>query len=468
MSCSGAAATAGSCRAPRSTLPADRAGRAERGPAGAGTGAATAGRGRRRAGRRPGPGARPATSRRPRPGCPAPPTSRRRPRTREALDGHRPAARAAGRRRAGRRRRGAARRARPGRAAVAVRAASAASTGLRRDAPSEPTGPRGSSRRADALVTLAHRRAHAPSRAPSGRGTMPITGDPRSPGVSDPTVSRAPRPQVARPHRVADCCRRGTTRLATLPPRRHRRRRPGAAAAPPAVRSAPEGSPCLPSRSTPDVAVRAAGRASPGAAAPTRRGFRHDRRDRRPRPTRDPVFALHAGGKLEVVPRIPLRDRRDLSLAYTPGVAEVSRAIAADPRAARRLHRPRQHRRRGLRRHRRARPGRHRPRGGDAGHGGQGVAVQALRRHRRRPDLPGHDRRRRDRRHRRPAGPDLRRDQPRGHLRAALLRDRAPAAGAARAAGLPRRPARHGGRRARRPAQRRAGASAASWRRCGW
>jgi len=43
------------------------------------------------------------------------------------------------------------------------------------------------------------------------------------------------------------------------------------------------------------------------------------------------VFALHAGGKLEVVPRSPLRDRRDLSLAYTPGVAEVSRAIAADP-----------------------------------------------------------------------------------------------------------------------------------------
>jgi malate dehydrogenase (oxaloacetate-decarboxylating) len=51
-----------------------------------------------------------------------------------------------------------------------------------------------------------------------------------------------------------------------------------------------------------------------------------------PRPDpNDPIFALHAGGKLEVVPRSPLRDRRDLSLAYTPGVAEVSRAIAADP-----------------------------------------------------------------------------------------------------------------------------------------
>ena len=45
----------------------------------------------------------------------------------------------------------------------------------------------------------------------------------------------------------------------------------------------------------------------------------------------DPVFALHLGGKLEVVPRTPLRGRRELALAYTPGVAEVSRAIAADP-----------------------------------------------------------------------------------------------------------------------------------------
>ena len=55
-----------------------------------------------------------------------------------------------------------------------------------------------------------------------------------------------------------------------------------------------------------------------------------DRSPTRPDPT-DPVFALHRGGKLEVVPRSPLRDRRDLSLAYTPGVAEVSLAIAADP-----------------------------------------------------------------------------------------------------------------------------------------
>jgi malate dehydrogenase (oxaloacetate-decarboxylating) len=50
----------------------------------------------------------------------------------------------------------------------------------------------------------------------------------------------------------------------------------------------------------------------------------------RPDPT-DPLFLMHAGGKLEVVPRTPLRSRADLALAYTPGVAEVCLAIAADP-----------------------------------------------------------------------------------------------------------------------------------------
>jgi malate dehydrogenase (oxaloacetate-decarboxylating) len=50
-------------------------------------------------------------------------------------------------------------------------------------------------------------------------------------------------------------------------------------------------------------------------------------------PNRDdsPVFALHRGGKIEVVSTVPLRDADDLSLAYTPGVAEVCLAIAAEP-----------------------------------------------------------------------------------------------------------------------------------------
>jgi malate dehydrogenase (oxaloacetate-decarboxylating) len=44
-----------------------------------------------------------------------------------------------------------------------------------------------------------------------------------------------------------------------------------------------------------------------------------------------PVFALHVGGKLDVVGRSPLRDRYDLARVYTPGVADVSLAIAAHP-----------------------------------------------------------------------------------------------------------------------------------------
>jgi malate dehydrogenase (oxaloacetate-decarboxylating) len=45
----------------------------------------------------------------------------------------------------------------------------------------------------------------------------------------------------------------------------------------------------------------------------------------------DRTMALHLGGKIEVVPRTPLKNRDDLSMAYTPGVARVSRAIADDP-----------------------------------------------------------------------------------------------------------------------------------------
>ena len=44
----------------------------------------------------------------------------------------------------------------------------------------------------------------------------------------------------------------------------------------------------------------------------------------------DPAFALHVGGKIEVVSTVPLRSREDLSLAYTPGVARVCTAIADD------------------------------------------------------------------------------------------------------------------------------------------
>jgi malate dehydrogenase (oxaloacetate-decarboxylating) len=45
----------------------------------------------------------------------------------------------------------------------------------------------------------------------------------------------------------------------------------------------------------------------------------------------DRTFLMHLGGKIEVVSRVPLKTRDDLSMAYTPGVARVSSAIAKDP-----------------------------------------------------------------------------------------------------------------------------------------
>ena len=47
--------------------------------------------------------------------------------------------------------------------------------------------------------------------------------------------------------------------------------------------------------------------------------------------SREEIFAAHLGGKLSVETRLPLLSKRDLSIAYTPGVAEVSRAIAEEP-----------------------------------------------------------------------------------------------------------------------------------------
>ena len=51
----------------------------------------------------------------------------------------------------------------------------------------------------------------------------------------------------------------------------------------------------------------------------------------------DRTFLLHLGGKIEVSSKVPLKNRDDLSRAYTPGVARISQAIAADPSDLRRL-----------------------------------------------------------------------------------------------------------------------------------
>jgi malate dehydrogenase (oxaloacetate-decarboxylating) len=47
--------------------------------------------------------------------------------------------------------------------------------------------------------------------------------------------------------------------------------------------------------------------------------------------TTDRTFLLHVGGKIEIRNKSPLKTRDDLSMAYTPGVARVCRAIFEDP-----------------------------------------------------------------------------------------------------------------------------------------
>jgi malate dehydrogenase (oxaloacetate-decarboxylating) len=50
--------------------------------------------------------------------------------------------------------------------------------------------------------------------------------------------------------------------------------------------------------------------------------------------TTDRTLLMHVGGKIEIRNKQPLRTRDDLSMAYTPGVARVCRAIADDPNRA--------------------------------------------------------------------------------------------------------------------------------------
>jgi malate dehydrogenase (oxaloacetate-decarboxylating) len=51
----------------------------------------------------------------------------------------------------------------------------------------------------------------------------------------------------------------------------------------------------------------------------------------------DPAFAVHEGGKLSVTPTRSIDSIADLALTYTPGVARVSSAIAAEPQLAHRF-----------------------------------------------------------------------------------------------------------------------------------
>jgi malate dehydrogenase (oxaloacetate-decarboxylating) len=51
----------------------------------------------------------------------------------------------------------------------------------------------------------------------------------------------------------------------------------------------------------------------------------------------DRTFLVHLGGKIEIHPKVPIRNRDDLSMVYTPGVARICLALADNPLDARRL-----------------------------------------------------------------------------------------------------------------------------------
>ena len=143
----------------------------------------------------------------------------------------------------------------------------------------------------------------------------------------------------------------------------------------------------------------------------------------------DRTFLMHLGGKIEIQPKVPIRNRDDLSMVYTPGVARVCLAHRREPGRRPPADHQAQHRRR-----------RHRRLGG----------ARAGQPRRRSPALPVMEGK--AALFKRFAGIDafpicldtqdvdeivrtvaahragLRRHQPRGHLGAALLRDRAAAA----------------------------------------
>ena len=168
----------------------------------------------------------------------------------------------------------------------------------------------------------------------------------------------------------------------------------------------------------------------------------------------DRTFMLHIGGKIEMQNKSPLKTRDDLSMAYTPGVARVCTAIHDDPDKAFQYTIKRN----------------------TVAVVSDGTAVLGLGDIGPRAAMPVMEGK--AMLFKEFAGvdafpicldttdpdeivaavkaiaPGLRRHQPRGHLGAALLRDRGPAEGRARHPRVPRRPARHRGGRAGGAAQR--------------
>lgn len=78
--------------------------------------------------------------------------------------------------------------------------------------------------------------------------------------------------------------------------------------------------------------------AAPAATAEERRdrplSLTHPISQSTTQPSSEEIFAAHEGGKLSTTSRVELASTRDLSIAYTPGVAQVSTAIAEEPELA--------------------------------------------------------------------------------------------------------------------------------------
>ena len=134
----------------------------------------------------------------------------------------------------------------------------------------------------------------------------------------------------------------------------------------------------------------------------------------------DRTFLVHQGGKIEVRLKTPVRDAGRPVDGLHAGRGPRLPRHPRRPGGEFRPDHPAEHGGGGLRRVGRAGAGQHRPQGRLARDGGQVHALQGLRRRGRLPHLPRHAGRGRDRPHLRLSGPDVRRDQPGGHLLAAL------------------------------------------------